>query len=210
MRGSIGEPSLLLSFSYDLFVELDVFAWYSFEVWIGIEVDVVETEVGLMVEGVTPLAIRGERPTEVGRNRNATLTDFRDFIEMGSKVFAAEDSVRNRDAAVLNDHNLLIREPTMKTLEGLAESLGPDWSIEEASFTGFDEAVELMELIGGQAPVVIHAYKVMRAVGLGRTEAFREFASTAEIPPIRIGKASRRARESPDFVEFSNSGLKRF
>ena len=212
MRISFFQEAIFSGFMFrdEVAVVFDFGGGLAFELGIDVEVDVVEAEVGLVVEGVTPLAIGREGPTEISADGDAFLTDLGHFVEVNAEVFLAGDAIGEGDAAVFDDHDFLFGKPTMIAAHGVTHPFGPDGGVEEAALAGFDEAVQAVKLTGGQAPIVIHADEVERLMGFGRTKTGGKFAAHSEIPPVGVGDESNRSRKAPEEIEFAGFGLENF
>ena len=163
-----------------------------------------------MGEGVTPFSVGGEGPAEIGRDRDSFSAGFGHFLEMELEISAAGVAVGKRNAAILDNHELLIREPAVIAPQGMPESFRPHGGIEEAALSSFDEAVEFMKLFGGKSPVIIEADEVVCALRFLRAQMFGQFASATQIPPIGIRNEPRRAQKAPKQVGLTNCGFERF
>ena len=207
VSGFIGLVDFLLMLRDEVAVVFDLGSGFAFEFGIGVESDVIETKVGLVIEGMAPFAIGGEGPAEVGADGDSFGADFGDFFQMDTEIFLAGDAVGEGDAAVFDDHDFLLGEPAMIAPHGMAHAFGPDGGVEETAFACFDQSVEEVKFAGRKAPIVVHANEVLRLVSFSGAKAFGELAADAEIPPIGVGDESGGSGEAPEEVEFAGLGF---
>lgn len=173
-------------FPDDIGIDLRALGWFSGELGIRIEIDMVEAEVAFGREGKAPFAVGGDAPAEVGGDGDALAAGHEDLADVGVDVLVALVTVGGFDAAIFNDQDLLVREQPVEAAEGDEEAGGLDGSVGKFAHGGIEELRDAVELKGVDAPVVVEADEVLLPMAVVGAEVGWKLAGHAEGPPVAI------------------------
>src|SRR5579875_3114332 len=113
------------------------------EMRVRVQVDVIQSEVAVVVENQAPLTVGGDAPAQIRIYRYALGDGALHLAQVAFDVVFAADVVRGRNASVLDQHDRFSGKLPHLLDENIVEDLGPNRCVPVDGVGGRSQALEL-------------------------------------------------------------------